>query len=218
MPISLITAKVVLKYGTFYNPASSHYSNENKKNIECTHCAKQNLKVCIGFSDINLCMTCSETASNLNDSTNIQEDSQYITDAIPPEKNNGNNGNNNSIDDIYKSEETVPKDPKHYGSYNITSSNAELLTSFKNYLYDETQYNLCTPHIFCPRCHLKIYPYPNTLTVNQRYVDGCECNGSQARISVYRCIKCKLIPDKNLISIIDGHIHCTCIKTKITSC
>src|SRR3990172_8672909 len=52
------------KYGTYYNPAGTHYSNP-LANCICDHCGTENLISCIGYSDIDVCLPCVE---NLNTS------------------------------------------------------------------------------------------------------------------------------------------------------
>jgi hypothetical protein len=70
----------VYKYGTFYNPAQTHYITEKKTVIVddeyldeildeigpvgCDRCNKIDLKCCIGYKDIDLCLEC---VNDIND-------------------------------------------------------------------------------------------------------------------------------------------------------
>lgn len=53
----------VYRNGVYYNPANSHYGN-NMSTVNCDRCRKSNLKVCIGYKDLDLCMTCVDVLSS----------------------------------------------------------------------------------------------------------------------------------------------------------
>jgi hypothetical protein len=54
----------VFENGTYYNPAWKHY--EKICYVTCDKCLKENISVCIGLNDNDLCMECvSELAKNL---------------------------------------------------------------------------------------------------------------------------------------------------------
>lgn len=44
------------RYGTYYNPANQHYNNLD--NVGCDRCLIEGLTVCIGWTDIDLCLEC----------------------------------------------------------------------------------------------------------------------------------------------------------------
>ena len=44
-------------YGTYYNPASLHYANVTA-NVTCNRCYQDQLRVCIGYKNIDLCLLC----------------------------------------------------------------------------------------------------------------------------------------------------------------
>lgn len=51
------------KYGTYYNPATSHY-NKPFVNVICDNCHKENLKSCIGHNNYDLCLGCVDKINN----------------------------------------------------------------------------------------------------------------------------------------------------------
>lgn len=52
----------IYKHGTYYNPAWRHYGEH--VNVICDRCQRQNLLVCIGFRENDLCLTCVEQLAN----------------------------------------------------------------------------------------------------------------------------------------------------------
>ena len=49
----------ITKYGTFYYPASKHYSHNNPAaNVVCDRCKRSGLDACIGWNDQDLCLSC----------------------------------------------------------------------------------------------------------------------------------------------------------------
>jgi len=52
-----------VKYGTYYNPAGSHY-NSPLANCVCDNCGKSNLKICIGWNECDICLCCVEQITN----------------------------------------------------------------------------------------------------------------------------------------------------------
>jgi hypothetical protein len=63
----------ILKYGSFYNPAWKHYGIRGS-NVVCDRCKKSYLSACIGFEDVDLCLTCSDEL--------VRNSSYYGTDEI----------------------------------------------------------------------------------------------------------------------------------------
>ena len=55
------------KYGTYYNPATSHYNKPFVNvivNVICDNCHKENLKSCIGHNNCDLCLECADKINN----------------------------------------------------------------------------------------------------------------------------------------------------------
>lgn len=50
----------IYKYGTYYNPAVSHYNNNGF--VKCDNC-DETLSICIGYQDQDLCMVCMDEIS-----------------------------------------------------------------------------------------------------------------------------------------------------------
>lgn len=51
----------IYKKGTYYNPAKSHYlssDSDEEINVTCDRCQTNNLEICIGYKEHNLCMKC----------------------------------------------------------------------------------------------------------------------------------------------------------------
>lgn len=48
--------------GRYYNPAWKHYG---RGTVNCDRCKASNLKVCIGYKELDLCMRCVEIMSEL---------------------------------------------------------------------------------------------------------------------------------------------------------
>jgi hypothetical protein len=48
----------VYQNGTFFNPASSHYVSSGVSNVVCDRCRKSELKSCIGYGELDLCLSC----------------------------------------------------------------------------------------------------------------------------------------------------------------
>ncbi len=48
--------KNIFERGNFYYPASKHYGEGTS--VACERCARADLKACIGYKNINLCMIC----------------------------------------------------------------------------------------------------------------------------------------------------------------
>lgn len=62
--------KKIYTYGTYYNPASSHYGNDPtgsrsaNRSVMCDRCYRKNLNICIGYDRFDLCLSCVETVAN----------------------------------------------------------------------------------------------------------------------------------------------------------
>jgi hypothetical protein len=53
--------QALVHYGTFYNPANTHYGNEGGVSyVACDHCLRQGIKECLALpsSDMDLCLAC----------------------------------------------------------------------------------------------------------------------------------------------------------------
>ena len=55
----------LLQYGTYYSQAWRHYGNPTTS-VVCYCCRTRNLRACIGFRDIDLCMRCVAEQSELH--------------------------------------------------------------------------------------------------------------------------------------------------------
>jgi hypothetical protein len=51
----------IIKKGKYYNPAHSHYNKES--NIVCDKCQTNNLHICIGYKEWDLCLSCVDSYS-----------------------------------------------------------------------------------------------------------------------------------------------------------
>lgn len=50
--------------GTYYNPANSHYGN--KDIVICDRCQMADIKVSIGYEDLDLCLVCTHVLVDMN--------------------------------------------------------------------------------------------------------------------------------------------------------
>lgn len=48
----------IVKYGTYYYPADKHYYSGTV--VQCDNCLKSNLKACIGYKNVDLCLGCAD--------------------------------------------------------------------------------------------------------------------------------------------------------------
>lgn len=55
----------IIKYGTYYFPAWKHYDHTSV-DVVCDRCLTHNLKMCIGYSDQDLCLKCVDDVINMN--------------------------------------------------------------------------------------------------------------------------------------------------------
>lgn len=58
-----MSVQEVYENGTYYNPAWKHYGKENI-NVQCDRCYRDNLSVCIGYGENDLCMKCVDSLGN----------------------------------------------------------------------------------------------------------------------------------------------------------
>lgn len=63
----------VVLYGTYFNPAKAHYNNRNVI-VSCDRCKRQNLSLCIGWKDLDLCFQCTNEVNNINRTQQIKPD------------------------------------------------------------------------------------------------------------------------------------------------
>ena len=61
MSVDQETLDKIVKNGTFYNPASKHYSYET--DVKCDKCLKTGINICIGWENYDLCMSCVDLLS-----------------------------------------------------------------------------------------------------------------------------------------------------------
>jgi hypothetical protein len=55
----MVNFEQIIKNGNFYFPAWTHY-NKSDANVTCDRCRRTNLKCCIGYSEYDLCLDCTE--------------------------------------------------------------------------------------------------------------------------------------------------------------
>lgn len=53
----------ICKYGTYYNPATKHYTPST--NVMCDKCYKDKLNISIGYEDYDLCLSCIEEINKM---------------------------------------------------------------------------------------------------------------------------------------------------------
>jgi len=58
------TMKAICKNGTYYNPAWKHYNMET--NVVCDKCFRDNLVMCIGYKEYDLCLNCVQDISTIS--------------------------------------------------------------------------------------------------------------------------------------------------------
>jgi len=64
----------ISKYGTYYNPATSHYiDNATITNVICDRCYKDHLNISIGWGAYDLCLSCIAEINNAN-TNNISDE------------------------------------------------------------------------------------------------------------------------------------------------
>ncbi len=59
----------VYLHGTYYNPASDHYKGNGS--VVCDRCSRENLAICIGYKNNDLCIPCVKEMSNQKKSESI---------------------------------------------------------------------------------------------------------------------------------------------------
>ena len=62
----------VFKKGKYYNPASDHHLSKDDDsgtviNVICDRCQVNNLKICIGYKDYDLCLKCVGAINDLHE-------------------------------------------------------------------------------------------------------------------------------------------------------
>ena len=71
----------VAKHGQYYNPAHKHYQHLTRVGVVCDRCKKKNLDACIGYQDLDLCLSCAERVNEIikkNESTPTHDIHPYI--------------------------------------------------------------------------------------------------------------------------------------------
>jgi hypothetical protein len=56
-------SEIIVENGSYYFPAWRHYGNPNIK-VRCNNCLKNELSVCIGYQNKDLCMSCVDSIAN----------------------------------------------------------------------------------------------------------------------------------------------------------
>lgn len=60
MSISHTLALEIISKGAFYSPAAKHYPSIMRANVHCDLCLRENIPVCVGWGEKDLCMRCVE--------------------------------------------------------------------------------------------------------------------------------------------------------------
>lgn len=63
----------VYEHGTYYNPAQKHYREDIE--VGCDRCLKTDIKVCLGYLEYDLCMTCVADIDEILDEEELDTDS-----------------------------------------------------------------------------------------------------------------------------------------------
>ena len=73
----------IIRTGKIYLPAQQHYPTEPGKQIECVQCGKQNLEICVGLANIDICLSCVHKYSKQYENRNLDifEFEQYNIEA-----------------------------------------------------------------------------------------------------------------------------------------
>lgn len=64
----------ICDHGTYFNPAWKHYGEPG--NIICDKCRKNNLDICIGYQDKDLCLECVMEINKSKKFINVIENNQ----------------------------------------------------------------------------------------------------------------------------------------------
>lgn len=60
--MSFTNYKEIVVNGQFYHPAWKHYAR--KCDVVCDRCQRHNLKACIGYGDMDLCLKCTDSITS----------------------------------------------------------------------------------------------------------------------------------------------------------
>ena len=58
------TASLVLTMGKLYYPAYTHYTATASTRVHCDMCRATDLKICIGYQTLDLCLPCAARVAN----------------------------------------------------------------------------------------------------------------------------------------------------------
>lgn len=139
----------VAKKGSYYYPAHTHYGRETI--VTCDRCAKANLKACVGYVDIDLCLECISTVINQLDvqsQTNnvLSNHSNAISDRNVTVTEKTLTRMRSRIFDVYKSDESDESDFENYtvnkkGSSGLESdNNSKQIPKSKIYMCSGSKY------------------------------------------------------------------------------
>ena len=70
----------VYKNGNYYCPASSHYDQSpDECNVSCDRCKRSNLRSCIGWNEIDLCLQCNSEIEQISSRDLLGDDDDMMT-------------------------------------------------------------------------------------------------------------------------------------------
>lgn len=125
----------IFKHGSYYNPANKHYNYQGI--VNCDRCYKQNINVCIGYDDFDICMKCanyidthSVTSHTQSEPLTFMQSSDYgrnITRMMPFEY--GRDALRMKSRDYYAS--VTKMAPEDYSSHATTNMKSSDYSSFK---------------------------------------------------------------------------------------
>jgi hypothetical protein len=78
----------VAKLGKYYNPTFSHYNSES--GVTCDRCHMVDLKICIGYKDLDLCVRCVNIVTDLE-----HYNKTYLNGLLSDESSDNNEPNDN---------------------------------------------------------------------------------------------------------------------------
>lgn len=61
----------IIKNGKYYNPASTRYDSNTI--VSCDRCFNNNLNICVGWRQYDLCMKCFRDVTNIKPSAKIKK-------------------------------------------------------------------------------------------------------------------------------------------------
>jgi len=66
----------IIKKGRVYYPAIEHYNNS--PNVQCDRCYRNNLEICIGYNDKDLCLPCADILASYIKSNDLHNNNVLL--------------------------------------------------------------------------------------------------------------------------------------------